>query len=157
VARTILKGSGSACVHSLSGKALQNKRRQKRDEQPIKAALAEAKDKDDYPIEEISNLENNYSHVQVRYLDEILRLHTEHLIRESNRLIVPYPAANEPGMWERDDEGYVRLTESGISKLRADIRAEKKARLERVIMWMPGVVGILGAWIGLAAILTRSK
>jgi hypothetical protein len=132
------------------------KRRQKRDEQPIKAALADAKTKE-FPIDEISNLENDYGHIQVRYLDEILRLHTEHLIRESNRLIVPYPAANEPGMWERDDEGYVRLTEAGIRKLRADIRAEERARLERVIMWMPGVVGILGALIGLAAILTGNK
>ena len=132
------------------------KRRQRRDERPIKAALADAKTKE-FPIDEISNLENDYGHIQVRYLDEILRLHTEYLIRESNRLIVPYPAANEPGMWERDDEGYVRLTEAGISKLRADIRAEKKARLERVIMWMPGVVGILGALIGLAAVLTGKK
>jgi hypothetical protein len=132
------------------------KRRQKRDEQPIKAALADAKTKE-FPIDQISNLENDYGHIQVRYLDEILRLHTEHLIRESNRLIVPYPAANEPGMWERDDEGYVRLTEAGIRKLRADIRAEERARLERVIMWMPGVVGILGALIGLAAILTGNK
>ena len=132
------------------------KRRQKRDERPIKAALVDAKTKD-FPIDEISNLENDYGHIQVRYLDEILRLHTEYLIRESNRLIVPYPAANEPGMWERDDEGYVRLTEAGISKLRADIRAEKRARLERVIMWMPGVVGVLGALIGLAAVLTGKK
>jgi hypothetical protein len=132
------------------------KRRQKRDEQPIKAALADAKTKE-FPIDQISNLENDYGHIQVRYLDEILRLHTEHLIRESNRLIVPYPAANEPGMWERDDEGYVRLTEAGIRKLRTDIRAEERARLERVIMWMPGVVGILGALIGLAAILTGNK
>ena len=132
------------------------KRRQRRDERPIKAALADAKTKE-FPIDEISNLENDYGHIQVRYLDEILRLHTEYLIRESNRLIVPYPAANEPGMWERDDEGYVRLTEAGISKLRADIRAEKRARLERVIMWMPGVVGILGALIGLAAVLTGKK
>jgi hypothetical protein len=132
------------------------KRRQKRDEQPIKAALADAKTKE-FPIDKISNLENDYGHIQVRYLDEILRLHTEHLIRVSNRLIVPYPAANEPGMWERDDEGYVRLTEAGIRKLRADIRAEERARLERVIMWMPGVVGILGALIGLAAILTGNK
>jgi hypothetical protein len=132
------------------------KRRQRRDERPIKAALADAKTKE-FPIDEIGDLENDYGHIQVRYLDEILRLHTEYLIRESNRLIVPYPAANEPGMWERDDEGYVRLTEAGISKLRADIRAEKRARLERVIMWMPGVVGILGALIGLAAVLTGKK
>ena len=132
------------------------KRRQKRDERPIKAALADAKTKE-FPIDEISNLENDYGHIQVRYLDEILRLHTEYLIRESNRLIVPYPAANEPGMWERDDEGYVRLTEAGISKLRADIRAEKRAHLERVIMWMPGVVGVLGALIGLATVLTGKK
>ena len=132
------------------------KRRQKRDEQPIKAALADAKTKE-FPIDEISNLENDYGHIQVRYLDEILRLHTEYLIRESNRLIVPYPAANKPGMWERDDEGYVRLTEAGISKLRADIRAEKRARLEHVIMWLPGVVGMLGALIGLAAVITGKK
>ena len=137
-------------------KLVRIKRRQKRDERPIKAALADAKSKE-FPIDEVSNLENDYGHIQVRYLDEILRLHTEYLIRESNRLIVPYPAANEPGMWERDDEGYVRLTEAGISKLRADIRAEKRARLERVIMWMPGVVGILGALIGLAAVLTGKK
>ncbi|MGC1357379.1 MAG: hypothetical protein WA851_16630 [Xanthobacteraceae bacterium] len=132
------------------------KRRKKRDEGAIKTALTDAKTKE-LPIDEISNLENDYGHIQVQYLDEILRLHTEYLIRESNRLIVPYPAANEPGMWERDDEGYVRLTEAGISKLRADIRAEKRIRLERVIMWTPGVVGILGALIGLAAILTGSK
>jgi hypothetical protein len=132
------------------------KRRQRRDERLIQAALADAKTKE-FPVDEISNLENDYGHIQVRYLDEILRLHTEYLIRESNRLVVPYPAANEPGMWERDDEGYVRLTEAGMSKLRADIRAEKRARLEHVIMWLPGVVGMLGALIGLAAVLTGKK
>lgn len=132
------------------------KRRQRRDERLIQAALADAKTKE-FPVDEISNLENDYGHIQVRYLDEILRLHTEYLIRVSNRLIVPYPAANEPGMWERDDEGYVRLTEAGMSKLRADIRAEKRSRLERVIMWLPGVVGMLGALIGLAAVLTGKK
>lgn len=79
------------------------RRRQRRDERPIKAALADAKTKE-FPIDEIGNLENDYGHIQVRYLDEILRLHTEYLIRESNRLVVPYPAANDPGMWERDDE-----------------------------------------------------
>jgi hypothetical protein len=132
------------------------KRRQKRDENAIKVALTEARIKG-LLIDDIRDLENDYGHIQVRYLDEILRLHTEHLIRESNRLVVPYPAATEPGMWERDDDGYVRMTEAGISKLIADIRAEKRARLERVIMWMPGVVGILGALIGLAAILTGNK
>lgn len=132
------------------------KRRQKRDEQPIKTALTDAKTKE-FPVDEIRNLENDYGHIQVQYLEEILRLHTNYLIRESNRLVVPYPATSEPGMWERDDEGYVRMTEAGIGKLRADIRAERRARLERIIMWMPGVVGILGALIGLAAILTRNK
>ncbi len=132
------------------------KRRQKRDEHPIKAAITDAKTKE-FPIDEIRKLESDYSHIQVQYLEEILRLHTEYLIRESSRLVVPYPATSEPGMWERDDEGYVRMTEAGISKLMADIRVEKRARLERVIMWMPGVVGILGALIGLASILGANK
>jgi hypothetical protein len=123
------------------------KRRQKRDEGAIRTALTDAKTKG-LPIDEISDLENDYGHIQVQYLDEILRLHTEHLIRESNRLIVPYPAANESGMWEGDDGGYVRLTKAGISKLRADIRAEKRTRLERFIMWTPGVVGISIDWFG---------
>ena len=58
------------------------KRRKKRDEGAIKTALTDAKTKE-LPIDEISNLENDYGHIQVQYLDEILRLHTEYLIRES--------------------------------------------------------------------------
>ena len=132
------------------------KRRQKRDESSATSALAVAKNAN-APIDEIRKLENDYGVIQVGYLEEILRLHTDYLIAEANRLIVPYPPTGEPGMWERDDEGYVRMTEAGISKLRADIRAEKKARMERAVMWMPGVVGILGALIGLTSLLLGSK
>jgi hypothetical protein len=45
------------------------------------------------------------------------------------------------------------LSRAGINELRSAIRAEKKARVERFLMWAPGITGILGAAIGLAAIL----
>jgi len=58
-------------------------------------------------------------------------------------------------MWDSEQGGFSYLSQLGINKLRADIRAERKARVELFLMWMPRVVGILGALIGLAAILVR--
>ena len=53
--------------------------------------------------------------------------------------------------------GVAYLSQRGINKLRADIRAERKARVELLLMWVPGVVGVLGALIGLVAVLTARK
>jgi hypothetical protein len=71
---------------------------------------------------------------------------------------VPVPSlGTSDGTWDKDNEGYSYLSQIGINKLRADIRAERKARVELFLMWVPGVVGILGALIGLAAILMGKK
>ena len=60
-------------------------------------------------------------------------------------------------MWEKDDPNHVFLTERGINHMRALVRGERKAQADLFLMWMPGVVGILGALIGLAAILTGHR
>ena len=60
-------------------------------------------------------------------------------------------------MWEKEDPNDVFFTERGINHMRALVRAERKAQADLSLMWMPGVVGILGALIGLAAILTGRR
>ena len=47
------------------------------------------------------------------------------------------------------------LTEKGVIRVRSIVRAEHKANLEIFLMWVPGVVGLIGAAIGLASILIR--
>ena len=64
---------------------------------------------------------------------------------------------NDDEMWESDGPNRFFITEHGIDHMRAAIRAERKARVELFLMWMPGVVGILGALIGLVAVLTSKR
>jgi hypothetical protein len=89
--------------------------------------------------------------------DEIRKLHSRYLCSQTSRLLLPLPATSDETMWEKEGANYIYLTEHGINHLRAAIRAERKARVELFLMWMPGVVGILGALIGLAAILMQKK
>jgi hypothetical protein len=89
------------------------------------------------------------------YEDEIFRLHTRYLISGAHRLILPTPDRKNEELWrECIVLGRKTLSRKGIHELRTAIRAEKKARVERFLMWVPGVVGILGTLIGLASILT---
>jgi hypothetical protein len=78
---------------------------------------------------------------------------SDYLISEAYRLFIPLPD------WDKQDKAgssdtvkYV-LTRDAINELRSAIRAEKKARVERFLMWVPGIVGILGALIGLVSLL----
>ncbi|MGC1349165.1 MAG: hypothetical protein WA858_05240 [Xanthobacteraceae bacterium] len=86
------------------------------------------------------------------FRDEIRKLHSRYLHTQASRLLIPRPSLNDETMWEHEGP-FVYLTEHGINHLRATIRAERKARVELFLMWVPGVVGILGALIGLVAIL----
>jgi hypothetical protein len=86
--------------------------------------------------------------------DQVRKAHTRYLLKKSSHLIVPLPDRDE-AMWDHDDTGHSYLTDAGINTARAAIRAEKKARIEMILMWVPGVVGILGTLVGLAAILVR--
>jgi hypothetical protein len=87
--------------------------------------------------------------------DDVRRAHTKYLLAEASRLIVPIPDREEENTWRMTFSGHQVLTETGINTLRAAVRAERKARLEIFLMWVPGVVGLLGAAIGLASILIK--
>jgi hypothetical protein len=130
----------------------QERRLEKDDGKAIEAAKKRNASK-----EEIHELELVSSHTGLHFQDEIQKLHSQHLIREASRLIIPHPELKESVMWDKDEAGYIYLSQRGINKLRADIRAERKARVELLLMWVPGVVGVLGALIGLVAVLTARK
>jgi hypothetical protein len=89
--------------------------------------------------------------------DEIRRLHSRYYFRQAARMLIPLPDSKDKELWEHEPPNRVYLTERGIVHMRSAIRAERKARLEMFLMWVPGVVGLLGTAIGLAAILTGKK
>jgi hypothetical protein len=107
--------------------------------------------------EEIDNLDMESGHVSFHFEEEIQKLHSGYLLRQAYRLIIPTPQYGKNEMWDMNEAHDSYLSKLGIAKLRADIRAERKARIELFLMWMPGVVGILGALIGLAAVLVGKR
>jgi hypothetical protein len=107
--------------------------------------------------EEIHAIERDDAIEGFRFQDEIRQLHSRYICTQSAPLIIPRPDFKDETMWEKEGPNYIYLTEHGINHMRAAIRAERKARLEMFLMWVPGVVGILGTLIGLAAILTGKK
>ena len=79
---------------------------------------------------------------------------SKYLVSKANRLVIPLPDWEDERFWSVNSEaGEPVLTRAGINELRSAIRAEKKAGQERFLAWVPGIIGILGAMIGLAAIL----
>jgi hypothetical protein len=80
---------------------------------------------------------------------------SDYLISEAYRLFIPLPDWDKQDKVGSGDTVKHVLTRDAINELRSAIRAEKKARVEQFLMWVPGIVGILGAAIGLASILIR--
>jgi hypothetical protein len=107
--------------------------------------------------DEIHLIENDGAGDYFHFQDEIKQLHSRYLTTQASRLLIPRPPMNDDEMWESDGPNRFFITEHGIDHMRAAIRAERKARVELFLMWMPGVVGILGALIGLVAVLTSKR
>jgi hypothetical protein len=119
--------------------------------------LLEAAEKRNAPKEEMAALQTEVGSAWWFSQIEIQQLHSDYLRSVAYKLVIPVPSLGENLMWDTFGDNLHCLSEQGINKLRADIRAERKARVEMFVMWMPGIVGILGALIGLAAVLTGRK
>jgi hypothetical protein len=118
---------------------------------------AEAKKRGDTE-DEITSLESGAMEEYYESEDEVRKLYTQYLVREAHRLMLPGPDRDDASIWEHGlIIGGRHLNAKGIDALRATIRAEKKARHERLLMWVPGITGILGTLIGLLAILMGRK
>jgi hypothetical protein len=115
---------------------------------------ARAKNTSEGELKEIAGGRDDYL-----WRQRINALQTAYLQAQADRLIVEVPDFYDATMWVHDGDRHF-LTPAGFAQLRAAIRTEKKARAEETkaraelfAMWMPGIVGILGALIGLASIL----
>jgi hypothetical protein len=110
------------------------------DEQGTERAIERAKARN--ALDEIEGIIGGSSAGVLRY--RIREALSDYLIAEAYRLFIPLPD------WDRQDKGnsdgtekYV-LTRDEINELRAAIRAEKKARTERFLMWVAPIIGIIG-------------
>jgi len=123
------------------------------DERRTEAAVAAAKARG-CEASEIEEIWGGSDAQVLRY--RVRRAMSDYLIAEADRLLIPLPDKEDEKIWE-NIERYPTLTQQGINEVRAEIRAERKARMELFVMWVPGVVGVLGALIGLASILVGKK
>jgi hypothetical protein len=90
-----------------------------------------------------------------RYDSEIRSLMTAHLIDQAQWYFVPVPDLTSAEHWATDYRHNAYLTPAGILKIRADIRAEKKARWD---FWQSRVtfaLAIVGAIFGVLAFFKR--
>jgi hypothetical protein len=107
--------------------------------------------------EELNDVDQYSALDYFEYQDEVRAAHMRYLLAKASHLILPIPGREEKTMWQEDRMGHTSLTELGINTVRSAVRAERKARLEMFLMWVPGVVGVLGALIGLASIVMVRK
>ncbi len=90
--------------------------------------------------------------------DEIYSLITERLTRQAHRRLLPVAFRTErPENWEEGQFGKWYMTVKALSELRSAIRQENKERFDQWLRWLPGLTGILGTMIGLAALLIGGK
>lgn len=104
--------------------------------------------------EEIEDISGDAMRDDYELDDEVFELHTQFLMTEARRLMIETPERKNEEMWTHAIvSGRPHLTKKGIFELRAAIRSEKRAVRKYFLLWVPGITGILGLIVALAAIL----
>jgi hypothetical protein len=112
-------------------------------------------------VEEKENLINSKQMDLEECDDEINSLTTGYLISESRKLFIEIPPRDSELFWFVSTTfGSRYLTPSGVTKVRNDIRAERKARWEMtqpklalLVTLVTSMTGVLGAVIGVLSFL----
>jgi hypothetical protein len=100
--------------------------------------------------EDVDRLMEEYSVETEELKEDYSYARTQQLLREARNLELPLPDSEfwESGRSERSNI----LTEEGAAELRAQIRIERRERREVWFRWGTFVVGLLGAFTGLLAV-----
>ena len=118
----------------------------------ILRARKQGKSRDD-----IMSLESQAWFEEQMVNEEISIIVTDYLIRRAKQHFMPIPSRDETSMWEQCNKisnRYV-LTDTGIFKLRSDMRLEQKERIDVLLTLLAAFTGIVGALTGLAAVLLK--
>ncbi|HWA04598.1 MAG TPA: hypothetical protein VG819_13845 [Rhizomicrobium sp.] len=96
-------------------------------------------------------------HADLENLDgEIWELISRSLVDQAQRFQLPLPGSED---WtETGGLAYKHLTPAALAELRSAIRSEQKERWTMRLLWLPilpALTGVLGAVIGLVAILKK--
>jgi hypothetical protein len=113
--------------------------------------------------DEIRSIEERHRWELELVQDEIEWATSRYLTSQALYYQVPIPPRGEDNWIESNQLGVTYLSRKGASKVRADIRAEQKAKRDRVIAYATLIIslvgaltGVLGATIGVLAFLSRS-
>lgn len=114
--------------------------------------------------EEIGSLVSEEMHFETEIQVDLMLARTRYIRRVAAKLFIPEPPfdpkAGTDWTYAEDDSRRAHLTLDGQRRLEAQIRQEKAARSERLLRWMPQIIGmvtaltgVMGAAIGLISIL----
>lgn len=112
-------------------------------------------------LDDAQQLDNEEFQEYQLHRDAVDALQTRYLVEKAERLDIPIPeflhGPSQPGevdAWKKSSINYqFHLTVKARAELRALIRKEKNERTETAFKWVPAVTGLIGALIGLLAIL----
>jgi hypothetical protein len=116
-------------------------------EQVKKARESGASEDKIHEISELSYIEHEEAE------DEMRRLHSAYYIRAANKLMIPVTSRSEDDAWvESPFDGSSYLSPEALHKLRAEVRAERRARQEWLTVWLSLVVAAIGSCAALVAV-----
>lgn len=107
--------------------------------------------------EQIAALTSDYRFEDDIIEDEINMMISRYWISKAQHLFLPTPSKEDPTMWSEASNMPDRkvLTHEGITKIRSQVRAERKEQMEMCLPWLTALTGLIGVLIGLVAILRK--
>ena len=106
--------------------------------------------------EELENIRAKESSVIWPVLEDIDSLISNHFRQIANKLLVPLPDKKDNDLWEKQPyHQRTILSTKGIWELKKLIRREKHDKWEFFFLLLASLIGIIGAFTGLAAVLIR--
>lgn len=96
---------------------------------------------------------------RIEYDDGIAYLQTQYFLTQAEYRFVPVPEylGVDDDNWVRSTyDGRRQLTLTALDKLRADIRKERRERLDDLRLWLPTTVSLLSLIVAIVALGTKS-
>jgi hypothetical protein len=112
---------------------------------------------DHLPVDQEAELLDRRRSIKIEPIEEdVERLISSYLAGEAQKLRIAFPSADGCWYWSKHRHHYL-LTRDAMQSLRSAIRTEKKEKSELAFRWLSGITGLLGALIGVLALILGRK